>query len=214
MKVWLALILAAAIASAVAAQDRLDFPETGTVQVIDGQITGGEFTDYLVTAAQSQILSVDLQSSGAAAVFNIQPQGNPVPLFVGTRDGDVADIPAPTDGTYLIRVYQMRAAAMHDETAVYTIGIGIGQPEFADSLFGGPDYWTVTGLRENSTLNLRAGPSTRYSVVGQLAAGTIMENQGCRLTGDMRWCRLRDPQTGTSGWAAGRYLAERTGPTP
>ena len=212
MKVWLAVTLSASIGTAVAAQEALTFPEMGSVQVIEGQITGGDFVDYLVSAKQSQIISVDLQSTRASAFFNIQPLGDPVALFVGSRDGDVADIPAPSDGDYIIRVYQMRVTARRGETADYSIGISIGAPEFADGLFGGPDYWAVTGISADSNLNLRAGPDTRYAVTGQLDSGDVLQNNGCRLTGDMRWCSIRETGTGLTGWVAGQYLSETAPP--
>jgi hypothetical protein len=213
MRVWLATLLSLAISNAAVAQERLTFPQTGTVQVIDGEITGNEAIDYLVTAEGSQILSVDLMETDGRAFFNIQPQGDPVALFVGSRDGNVADIPAPADGAYIIRVYQMRASARRGETAGYSIGIGVGPPEFADGLSGGPDYWAVTGISAESKLNLRAGPDTRYAVTGQLDLGDVLQNQGCRLTGDMRWCRIRETGTGLAGWVAGQFLSE-TAPPP
>lgn len=88
----------------------------------------------------------------------------------------------------------------------------------------GPDFYKVTGVRESSTLNVRAGPSPAAEWLGALEAGAhCLENLGCvgevdlatwldmseaerEAARDRRWCRIR---RGTlEGWVAGRYLAE------
>ncbi|WP_295406529.1 SH3 domain-containing protein [uncultured Thiocystis sp.] len=81
--------------------------------------------------------------------------------------------------------------------------------DFADGLAGGPDFWEVTGVASGDTLHLRAGPSARERVVGDLPNGAVMRNLGCTLTSGQRWCRVeRLENRGTQGWVAGRYLRE------
>ncbi|SFS21933.1 SH3 domain-containing protein [Yoonia litorea] len=217
MRHLLAVLMLFAIPTMATAQDQrreaIPTAPVGEEISLTGTITGAESVDYIVSADQSQIISVDLLRESGSAYFNIQPEGEAVALFVGARDGNVADIPAPNDGAYIIRVYQMRATARRGETADYTLTVGIGAPEFADGLTGGPDYWAVTGLSAGGTLNLRSGPATRYDVVGTLRNGDVLENRGCRLSGETRWCSIRATGSGLTGWVAGQYLSETAPPS-
>lgn len=86
-------------------------------------------------------------------------------------------------------------------------------PDFADGLAGGPDYWEVTGVAEDDTLNVRTGPSTRFAVIGEVPNGILLRNLGCRMENGMRWCRIRTlADDSAEGWVSGRYLAEGAGP--
>jgi hypothetical protein len=186
--------------------------ETGQFLLVEGSITGGEIADYTVSAEKSQILSVDLLASNAAAYFNILRDGANEALFVGSSTGNVADIHVPAAGDFVIRVYLMRNSARRNETVDYTLGFSIGRPEYADGLSGGPDYWMVSGVANGGALNLRAGPATRYEIVSVLRNGNVLQNQGCRLTGEERWCQIRAAGSGVMGWVAGRYLVETAAP--
>ncbi len=191
---------------------QLQQAEDDALQVIEDSITGDELVDYVVGVSQSQILSVDLQTSNTANYFNILPAGSNEAVFIGSTQGSVADIPVPAAGDYVIRVYLMRSAARRDETARYSLAVSIGAPEFADSLSGGPDFWKVAGLEGEDALNLRDGPSTRYRVTSKLRNGNVGQNRGCRMTGDQRWCLIRVANSGVTGWVAGRYLVETAAP--
>lgn len=191
---------------------RLGIEEIGTFRVIEDVIMGHEMVDYVVRADRSEIISVDLQASNPSAYFNVLSTDTAEAIFVGSTEGNVADIPAPVAGDYVIRVYLMRNAARRGETADFTLGVAIGRPEYADGLSGGPDYWMVSGLANGGALNLRAGPATRYEIVGVLRNGNVLRNQGCRLTGQERWCRIRAAGSGVMGWVAGRYLVETGAP--
>jgi hypothetical protein len=208
-------ILLVAIATTAFAQDvhqeAVDLGEANELRLVQATITGREIVDYRVSGKRSQILSVDLMTSNSASYFNILPSGSNEAIFIGSTRGLVADISLPEGGTYVIRVYLMRSAARRGETASYSLGISLGRPEFADGLSGGPDYWKVS-VGGGFTLNLRAGPSTRYEAIGKFHNGTVLQNRGCRLTGDERWCAIRATHTGVKGWVAGRYLVESAAP--
>lgn len=77
----------------------------------------------------------------------------------------------------------------------------------------GPDYWQVTGVAADDTLNLRSGPGTSHQVVARAPNGAVFRNLGCRGTGSSRWCHLETPNGQISGWASGRYLQESGAPT-
>lgn len=84
--------------------------------------------------------------------------------------------------------------------------------EFADSLTGGPDYWEVTGLGANDTLNLREAPSPRAKRVANLPSGTMLKNLGCKIGHARRWCKVERPDDpSVRGWVNGRYLRESAG---
>ena len=116
----------------------------------------------------------------------------------------------------------MRNAARRNETANYSLSVSIrgaasqappsSNPDYADGLSGGPDYWEVYGTPD--TLNIRSGPSTKYRVLIAFPVGTVVQNLGCRMSGGQRWCKITQPGgTGVTGWAAGRYLREAAAPS-
>lgn len=184
---------------------------TGSYKILEASLAGEQLIEYVVTGRRRQILSVDIQPTIGTAYFNVLPEQSEQALFTGATDGNVADVRLPETGNYRVRVYQVRAAARRGATATFTLGVGLGAPEFADGLSGGPDYWQVT-VTDGGALNLRNGPSTRYAVIGALRMGDPLQNRGCRLTGQERWCLVRSSNSGLSGWAAGQYLQE--GPAP
>jgi Bacterial SH3 domain len=209
-----ALALSLAASGAGQAQDirteRVAFAPGTSGTLIEGSITGREIVDYVVGADAGQILSADLQTSNASAYFNILPAGSEEAIFIGSTSGNVADVPLAAAGDYAIRVYLMRNAARRDETAHYSLAIGVTR-DFADGLAGGPDYWQVRGLGGDA-LNVRSGPGTRYAVVGKLAEGEEARNDGCRMSLDQRWCQVRAIHSGVRGWVAGRFLHEAAPP--
>lgn len=180
--------------------------------VIAGEIRGDASADYVVAAEAGQTISVDLLSSNASVNFNVLPAGSQEALFVGSTSGTVADLPVPEAGDYVVQVYLMRSAARQDEVARYTLGIGLGGPDFADGLAGGPDWWQVAGLSAGGSLNVRSGPATRYPVVGKAQNGETLQNRGCRMTGLERWCSVRASGSGRQGWVAGPFLVEAAPP--
>ena len=194
------------------AVERLDVNVAQQPALVANRISGDEIIDYLISAEASQILSVDLRASNASAYFNVLPAGSETALFVGSTSGNVADVHLPEDGDYAIRVYLMRNAARRGESADYELAVGIGAPEFADGLSGGPDYWEVAGVGGGDALNVRGGPSTRYAVIGIVRNADVLQNRGCRMSGDQRWCSVRAVGSGVTGWVAGRYLRETAPP--
>jgi hypothetical protein len=177
LHVTMALLLAAGGAQAQDIRtERVAFATGTSGTLIKGSITGQQIADYVVNADAGQILSVDMQTSNASAYFNILPAGASEALFIGSTGGNVADLPLSAAGDYVIRVYLMRNAARRDETASYSLAIGIRGPDFADGLAGGPDYWQVSGLGGDA-LNVRSGPGVRYAVVGKLGEGQVAQRR-------------------------------------
>lgn len=207
----MALALATASLAQTARQETVAAAAAAAGTVIRGRIRGDESVDYLIAAEAGQRLSVDVSTTNDSLYFNILPQGSDEALFIGSTLGNVADIPVPSAGTYIVRVYLMRNAARRDEGADFALGIGLSGADLADGLAGGPDWWEVTGL-VNDALNVRLGPDTRYDVVGKARNGDVMQNRGCRMTGQTRWCNIRIDGSGVQGWVAGKYLLETVAP--
>jgi|APEBP8051072661_1049379.scaffolds.fasta_scaffold00680_2 hypothetical protein len=197
---------------------QVSFPAGSDGTTIAGAITGEETVRYVLGASAGQRMTVEMTTSNASAYFNITAPGATEALHIGSVGGNRFDGVLPAGGNYAVEVYLMRNAARRGETAEFTISFritGAGadgevQPDFADGLMGGPDFWAVTGLAAGDRLNLRAGPSTGDRVIGQLAEGEIVRNLGCRMTGKQRWCQV-ETQVG-AGWVSGRYLRESGAP--
>lgn len=83
-----------------------------------------------------------------------------------------------------------------------------------DNLAGGPDYWSVRGLKSNERLGVRLEPVAGSPALATLSNGEIVRNLGCRMSGAVRWCRVRST-TGmdVTGWVLGRYLRESAAPS-
>ena len=113
-----------------ASSERVQFAKGATSTVIKGQVKGYRYIDYQVRAGAGQTLSVEMKTSNASSYFNILPPGSgDVAMFIGSTSGNRFSGLLPTDGDYAIRVYLMRNAARHDESANFTLTIGVtGQP--------------------------------------------------------------------------------------
>jgi len=91
----------------------------------------------------------------------------------------------------------------------------------------GPDAWQVVGVARDDVLNARSGPGPDHIVIGAFppdATGLQMVTcvpyftmtQYMALTDEQRdrlpprWCLVESRDGETSGWVAGRYLAEDT----
>jgi len=148
-----ALLLAQPVAGGTTSADpdrrseRVHFAKGATSTVIKGQVKGYHYVDYQVRAGAGQTLSVGLESSNASSYFNILPPGSgDVAMFVGSTSGNGFSGVLPTDGDYSIRVYLMRNAARRNESARFTLALGIsGQalaatPAVEDALIPGTPF--------------------------------------------------------------------------
>jgi hypothetical protein len=159
---------------------------------------------------------VEMTTTNASAYFNVWPPGADTAMFIGSTEGARFEGVLPASGDYRIQTYLIRNAARRGETADLRLTIAIPAagaasapaPDFADGLSGRPDFWEVHGVGAGDRLNLRAGPSARDRVLGQVADGAILRNLGCAMTGAARWRQVRSDALGLTGWAAGRFLRE------
>jgi hypothetical protein len=195
---------------------RVEFSRGQSSTTLRGTVRGYEGINYRVNVRAGQRLAVTMDSSNGSNDFNILGPGGGEALFNGAVSGDFADIIVPNSGDYVVQVYLMRNAARRNEQARFTLRIDVTggnpvpprQPDFADGLAGGPDFFEVAGLSRGDALNIRSRPSAQSPVVTRVVNGEILRNAGCRMTGQTRWCRVSRPDGSASGWAAGRFLIE------
>lgn len=213
------LVVADAGSQTAVAQERnvrVEFGRGQSSTVIRGAVRGYEGANYRVNVRGGQRLAVTMDSSNGSNYFNILGPGGGDALFNGSISGDFADIIVPDSGDYVVQVYLMRNAARRNEQARFTLRIEVTggrpvappQPDFADGISGGPDFFQVAGISPGDALNIRTRPSAQSPIVTRVVNGEILRNGGCRMTGQTRWCRVSRPDGSASGWAAGRFLIE------
>jgi uncharacterized protein YraI len=220
-----ALLFFGAVGLPVVAQvttESVQFKAGETGATLENSVKGDQSVDYTLLAKEGQSMVVTLETDNASNYFNIIAPGSDSAMFIGSSSGNRFEGTVPSTGTYRVQVYLMRNAARRDEVANYRLDIGISgggasadQPagDFADAVAGGPDYWEVAGVSGGDFLNLRAEPSTKAAVLMKFANGTVLSNRGCEMVGDMRWCAVARPEDpSVSGWVAGQYLREASGP--
>ncbi|HMS56611.1 MAG TPA: hypothetical protein PKA27_14550 [Fimbriimonadaceae bacterium] len=114
----LALLGLTLLPSAVTAQlkETVNF-RGAAVKDISGRLKGREYVDYLIDVGAGQSLAVSLDGK---AYFNVNPPKSDISLFVGSRDGNTMELRMlPSDGRYIVRVYQMGAARSENQSITY-----------------------------------------------------------------------------------------------
>jgi hypothetical protein len=120
-----------------------------------------------------------------------------------------------------------RIAHLVASVALYVLALGTGMgAATALAEADGPDFYRVVDVAADDVLNIRAEPDVSAPKVGSIPPGAdCIRNLGCRgglsfeefttlndaekasrLKENPRWCRIE--YRGTTGWVAGRYLAE------
>jgi hypothetical protein len=93
---------------------------------LKGTLRGDKTIDYKLNAKTGQTMSVTLKTGNGANYFNVLPPGsNDVAVFVGSSGGAEWTGQLAADGEYTIRVYLMRNAARRNESANYTLDVGV-----------------------------------------------------------------------------------------
>lgn len=192
---------------------------------VDGSITGDEVVDYLLGADTNQTMTVDFDTSNSSSYFNVIVGDNREAIHIGSVAGDHFERVLSAGGEYRIRIYLMRDAARRKESAEYTLTVSfdteprktlsatapdpIENPDYADGLTGGPDFWEVTGVPQGDLLNVRLGPGTDNGIIGQIRNGDTIRNLGCEMAAGSRWCQIEtvDDENFT-GWVNGKFLRE------
>ena len=113
---------------------RIQFKKGASGAVVNGQIKGNEYVDYLIEARQGQAearqrqaANISLATRHPATYFNILAPGKTDEAFFnGSLSQNQFDGVLPGTGTYRVRVYMMRAEARRHEDAGYRLEVVIG----------------------------------------------------------------------------------------
>ena len=99
---------------------------------------------------------------------------------------------------------------------VYASGEGAGADDGGGAMAGSgtdnaPEFWRVN---VQSTLNMRAEPSSASRAFATLQRGMVVRNLGCEQHEGRTWCMVpMAPNDGASiGWVAAEYLVAASGP--
>ena len=147
LAVWV-LIIAAALAmpwdplsAQGIRQERVSFHAGASSATLSGSIKGDEIIDYKLGAKAGQTMSVSMKTSNGANYFNVLPPGSDAAIANGSTLGNEWTGTLPVDGDYTVRVYLMRSAARRNETAKYTLTVGItGTAGSTDAKVAGTPY--------------------------------------------------------------------------
>lgn len=182
---------------------------------INSVVTGNSVTEYTLGAKRGQVMSVTLSGGRSTTYFNVTPPGSDgSAMFIGSSEGNRFSATLPRDGTYLVTVYQMGAAADSGTATAFTLDISIkgGASASSGASSGGGgrvagSYATVVGLAAGDTLNVRSGPSTKSPVVTKFGEGRLVRIVQCKQSGGQEWCEVAaHSDAGQRGWVAGRFL--------
>jgi hypothetical protein len=133
---WIAVIVAALTSAppqpgtlAADVRQRVSFATGASSAMISGSIMGRGAVPYVLSAKAGQTMSVTLETDNGANSFNVLPPGSEAAIGRGEVSGNQWTGVLPVDGEYVVDVFLMRSAARRNETANYTLTVGItGSP--------------------------------------------------------------------------------------
>lgn len=116
------------------------FAKGASSATLKGTLKGYQIVDYKLGARAGQTMSVSLTTTNGAQYFNVLPPGSQdTAIFVGSTSGDEWTGTLEADGSYTVRLYLMRSAARRNESASYTLTVGVtGSPSAAQGLGKAP----------------------------------------------------------------------------
>ncbi len=144
---------------------------------VRGSIQGDADAAYTVNARAGQTLAVALKSKNASLNVNINPPGSMESMFIGSTQGTKASVRLPADGNYTLLVYLMRNASRRNESAAYTLDVGVtGQalaalPAAKDALVAGTHFHAAAEV-PCQTPGAEAGARCQAGVVRRGRDGT------------------------------------------
>lgn len=121
--IFLTIALEWPLADAVAQETHtVHFPAGATGTTVRGSVKGKGYIDYRLMVSNNQVMRVRLIPE--SVYFNVLPPGSAdEAIFIGSLEGSEFSGTLPLSGNYVIRVYQMGAAADENRTKSFTIQI-------------------------------------------------------------------------------------------
>ncbi len=119
-----------ALPAAAQMSQPLTFAAGEHVTIAEATITGHEYFDHMITGKAGQTLNVTLEpgetNGHGSAFFNILPPGSDgYAIYIGSMNGNEAQITLPEDGTYAIRVYLMGNDKDAGKSVAYSIQVSL-----------------------------------------------------------------------------------------
>jgi len=136
-QIALATVAAVTLAQGIR-QERVSFKPGTSSATVTGSLKGDATVDYVLGARAGQTMRVSLKTSNGANYFNVLPPGSEAAIAIGANLGNQWTGALPANGDYRIRVFLMRSAARRNETAKYTLSVGITGR--ADAKVAGTSY--------------------------------------------------------------------------
>ncbi len=175
------LSVASAFAGSEIETKTVHFAKGASSATLKGVLKGERIVDYRLRAAAGQTMSVRLESSNLANYFNVLPPGSEdVAIFIGSSGGNEWSGPLAATGEYTVRIYLMRSAARRNETASYTLTVGItGSPTAEKALGPAPSGDArVKGTPYHATGQLPCSMGDAPEASAQCSFGVIRGKQG------------------------------------
>jgi len=156
------------------------FAQGASSTTLEGSLKGDKTIDYKLRARAGQTMTVRIKTDNTANYFNVLPPGSKNDaVFVGSTDGNDWSGTLAADGQYTIRVYLMRSAARRNETAHYTLAIGIEGSASAAALGRAPAGDTkVKGTPYHATGKVPCSIGNATSGSSQCEFGVIRGTPG------------------------------------
>ncbi len=105
---------------------QVQFKAGESASTVKSSLKGYQTIDYKLRARAGQTMNVSLKTSNESNNFNVLPPGSKdVAIFNGSTSGREWSDALPADGEYTVRLYLERSAARRNETASFTLTIGI-----------------------------------------------------------------------------------------
>ena len=147
-------------------------------------VQGRKYVDYQLRAGAGQVLKVSMKAGSGSGAFNVlPPESRDAAMFIEGGGARAFEGRLPADGVYTVRVYLTRAAARRNESASYTLSIGVtGKalaplPAARDAL--------VPGTAFHATAKVRCEPP--YTKTRECDAGVIRRGNDGTASVDLRW---------------------------
>jgi len=108
-------------------EKKVNFLQGSPHTTLTGQFQGYNDVQYRIYAKKGQILKFNINSLGNLAYINIfapgTKPGKDNALLIGSTVGFKGELILPTDGDYIIQVYQMRNSARKNKTVKYNLDL-------------------------------------------------------------------------------------------
>lgn len=108
-------------------EQKVNFLQGSPHTNLTGKFQGYNDVRYRIYAKKGQILKFDINSLGNLAYVNIfapgTKPGKDTALLIGSTVGFKGELILPTDGDYIIQVYQMRNSARKNKNVKYNLDL-------------------------------------------------------------------------------------------